>query len=253
MVDETQLTKKERKLLKKQQKQAEQIKTEQSKKIQKWAVYAGILSAIAFAGWFYWSRQVSIPPQESNKPVDQVLSTDWVKGDANAPVILVEYSDFQCPACAAYQDLLAQIKNQFGENLAIVYRHYPLRQIHLQADIAAQAAEAAGKQGKFWEMHDLLFTNQQTWAEDRKAKKIFDQFAMDLGLNLDQFKVDMNAKETKGLVQADYVSGIKQQINATPTFFLNGTQIDNPTSVEAFAQLIQSKLPATGSAQPTSQ
>lgn len=253
MADETQLTKKERKLLKKQQKQAEQIKTEQSKKIQKWVTYAGILSAIAFAGWFFWSRQVSIPSQESNKPVDQVLSTDWVKGDANAPVILVEYSDFQCPACAAYQDLLTQIKNQFGENLAIVYRHYPLRQIHLQADIAAQAAEAAGKQGKFWEMHDLLFTNQQTWAEDRNAKKIFEQFAMDLGLNLDQFKEDMNAKETKGLVQADYVSGIKQQINATPTFFLNGTQIDNPTSIEAFAQLIQSQLPATGSAQPTSQ
>ena len=91
-----------------------------------------------------------------------VSDSDWVKGNRSAPVVLVEYSDFQCPACAASAPLVKQLTEEFGNKIAFVYRHFPLPQ-HKNAYPAAQAAEAAGKQGKFWEMADLIFANQTKW------------------------------------------------------------------------------------------
>jgi protein-disulfide isomerase len=185
---------------------------------------------------------VPVSQSEKNKPVDSFTPGDWVTGEATASVKLIEYSDFQCPSCAKASGMLTELLKQDAGKIALVYRNFPLREIHPQANLAAQAAEAAGKQGKFWEMHDKLFESQISWAENRGAKDIFVSYAKDLGLDLNQFKKDLNAKEVRGLVQADYLSGLEQGISSTPTFFVNGKMMPNPGSITEFAKLIDLSL-----------
>ncbi|MCL5125326.1 MAG: DsbA family protein [Deltaproteobacteria bacterium] len=148
-------------------------------------------------------------------------STAWATGSATPRSTLVEFSDFECPSCKAAEpvvdDLIAKYSSQ---GLRFVYRHYPLPQ-HLFAMKAAEAAEAAGKQGKFWEMRSLLFQNQDALSDD-----LFPKLAGDMGLNLDQFKKDMNSEEVNKKVLADQADGNAVGVNATPTFFLNGKKVD---------------------------
>ena len=116
-----------------------------------------------------------------------IASDDWVKGNKDAKVVLIEYSDFQCPACALYYPVLNKFSEEFGDRLAIVYRHFPLPQ-HQHAKSMAYAAEAAGKQGKFWEMHDMIFDNQRSWTNQRNVKDTVLGYAKTLGLNIEQFE-----------------------------------------------------------------
>lgn len=167
-----------------------------------------------------------------------IIESDWIRGNKEAKTIITEYSDFQCPACASYYEVMKMAHKEFGDNIAFVYRHFPLRNIHVNAEIAALSAEAAGKQGKFWEMHDMLFENQKKWEKENNAKEIFAGYAKDLGLNLDQFRQDQGSKEVKDKVEADYQSGIKAGVNHTPTFFMNGKEIQNPRSYEDFKKII---------------
>lgn len=170
--------------------------------------------------------------------VDNINESDWIRGDKEAKVIITEYSDFQCPACASYYEIVKMAHKEFGNKLAIVYRHFPLRQIHANADMSALSAEAAGNQGKFWEMHDMIFENQKKWEGDKNAKEIFIKYAEDLGLISEQFKKDLDSKELKEKVEADYQSGVKAGVNHTPTFFVNGKEIQNPRSYEEFKNII---------------
>ena len=172
------------------------------------------------------------------------LSGDWVKGNSESKVSLVEYSDFQCPACGLYYPLVKQLTAEFGDRIEFTYRHFPLSQIHPNADIAARAAEAAGKQEKFWEMHDKLFENQRTWSGARDAKKLFIEYAGSLGLNTVQFEEDMDSREVKEKVRLDYKTGIDSGVNSTPTFFLNGKKIINPKSYDEFKTIILAALEA---------
>ncbi|OGV96028.1 hypothetical protein A2W24_02980 [Microgenomates group bacterium RBG_16_45_19] len=182
------------------------------------------------------------------KPVNQVLETDWYQGNKAAAVVIVEYSDFQCPACRLYSPLIEQLTQLYPDQLAVVYRHFPLKEIHPRANLAAQAAEAAGKQGKFWEMNHLLFERQEEWAESGQASKIMMGYAQELGLNSDQFKQDLNSKAVKGLVKADYLSALANRLNGTPSFFVNGSRIENPQGLAAFQAVLEPLLPATDSA-----
>ncbi|MEK7590144.1 MAG: thioredoxin domain-containing protein [Patescibacteria group bacterium] len=170
--------------------------------------------------------------------LDAVSATDWMKGGKEAKIILVEYSDFQCPACAAYYPFVKQLTQDFGDKLQIVYRHFPLRQIHKNADASAYAAEAAGRQGKFWEMHDMIFDNQSEWANKYSVEETFVNYATALGLDIEKFKSDIDSKEVKDKVENDYLSGIRSNVNATPTFFLNGKKILNPRSYDEFKTII---------------
>lgn len=165
-------------------------------------------------------------------------ATDWVKGAplTEAKVTLIEYADFQCPACGAYYPFVKQLGQEF-KNLAIIFRHFPLPQ-HSNARAAAQAAEAAGKQGKFWEMHNLLFDNQDTWAGSNFAVETFNAYAQTLGLNMEKFKTDFNSAEAKTKIEADYQSG-SSEIDGTPTFFLNDKKIQNPQNYDEFRNIIQ--------------
>jgi protein-disulfide isomerase len=174
------------------------------------------------------------PPLEAGK----VNPVDYVKGNASSTVVLVEYSDFQCPACRAYLPLIRQVTQEYGQRIAFVYRSFPLTSIHFNSEVAARAAEAARKQGKFWEMHDLLFEKQLEWEKASDIMPLFENYASLIGINIDQFRADINSKEVKDFVRGEMAHGRSIGINSTPTFYLNGKKIENPRSIEEFRSLI---------------
>jgi protein-disulfide isomerase len=142
------------------------------------------------------------------------------RGPVDAPHYLVEFSDFQCPACHVFSAEVDVIAKANPEKLHVVYRHFPLSQ-HPQAQSAARVAEAAGSQGKFWEMATLLFDNQESLSEEKYAS-----FAATLGLDLDAFKAVRNSTETADIIQMDLRYGETIGVNATPTFYLDGVKME---------------------------
>ncbi|MDP3973686.1 MAG: thioredoxin domain-containing protein [Candidatus Daviesbacteria bacterium] len=177
-----------------------------------------------------------------SQPVNVVSSSDWVKGSKDAKVTLVEYSDFQCPACGAYYPVVKQLNQEFGDKIQFVYRHFPLRQIHINAEFAARAAEAAGIQNNFWQMHDMLFEKQKNWSGEKNVGDIFIEYARLLNLDVERFKNDLDLKEIKDRIEDSYQSGIRFRVNATPTFFLNDKKLQNPKSYEEFKKIIEEAI-----------
>jgi protein-disulfide isomerase len=245
------LTKAERKALKKQQKQSDQERERRRQTLKKLMWYVVVVGAAVLIGYGIYNTIVPVPENEKHKPIDKISAGDWVRGNPQAPVLIIEYSDFQCPSCAMVSPVMDEVLKAYPTQVALVYRHFPLKQVHLQAELAAQAAEAAGTQGKFWEMHDLLFQNQTQWAENRGAKQKFGEYAKGLGLNIGQFNQDINSKEIRGLVKADYLSGLEQSLSSTPSFFINGEPLIKPEGFTGYKQEIDRLLQqATGSALP---
>lgn len=159
------------------------------------------------------------PSTSSTSTVDRnilVRADSWKEGTGSAKVTLVEFSDFQCPACKAAQPEVKSTLEKYKGNIEFVYRHFPLP-AHQYAFDAAVAAEAAGKQGKFWEMHDQLFVI----SPDLDRNHLI-QAAKDINLNIDQFSADLDSQELRQKVANDETDGNKAIINATPTFFVNG-------------------------------
>jgi protein-disulfide isomerase len=205
------------------------------KKMKKLLIWTAIIVGLAGATWGM-AKLASSPSDQTAILTSAVSDSDWIKGNKDAKVVLVEYSDFQCPACAGYAPIVNEIVGEFGDKIAFVYRHFPLP-YHQQADLAARTAESAGKQNKFWEMTDLLFTNQTAWADKNDAREKFISYAQSLGLDLNRFESDLDSAELKKEVENDYLSGAAI-VNSTPTFFLNGKKIQNPRSYEEFRNLI---------------
>jgi len=174
--------------------------------------------------------------------VGVVNPIDNVKGNASSSVIIIEYSDFQCSACRTYYSITRQLMAEFGGEIAFVYRHFPLTGIHANAEFAARVAQAAGKQGKFWEMHDLLFEKQDEWAKTANVEPLFESYATLLGISVEQFRVDWTSQDVKDFVRAQRAHAIKLGLQGTPSFFINGEQIKNPSSVEEFRSIIQKAL-----------
>lgn len=206
-------------------------------------IYA-ILAVSATFGLLYFVYTLTNKPQQVSFPtVNQLSSADHVKWSKNKKVILVEYSDLQCPACKFFHDEITKWEKgdkevqQAMKNITFVYRHYPLTTIHQNSLQAAYAAEAASRQGKFFEMSDLLFTNQDSWAESEDPKKIFAEYAKQLKLNTDQFTKDMDSSGVKDRVNQNISSGNEVQVNSTPTFFLNGTKVQ-VASLDEFKKLL---------------
>lgn len=237
------LSKKERKEFERQQKslsKEEMKSSEDRKRMLTWGITSLVLIAAA-AGIILFAR--SGRPSGLLKPVDD---KDWTRGNKNAPAVLVDYSDFQCPSCGVFHPILKKLESDLGpEKLRFVYRNFPLTMIHKNAELAAEAAEAAGKQGKFWEMHDKLFETQNAWSEQNDPKNIFIGYAADLKLNKDQFEKDLASDEVKKAVQEDVDSGNEAKVDATPTFFLNGKQISLPSSYEEFKNLVEAEATST--------
>lgn len=170
-----------------------------------------------------------------------INSGDNSKNLDTAKAVLVEYSDFQCPACKYFYTQLKNLESDFGKDLGVVYRNFPLSQ-HQYSFLAAQAAESAAKQGKFWEMHDLIFENQDTWSQNSNARAIFISYAQNLKLDIVKFESDLDSSDVKNKIENDLSGGESAKINATPTFFLNGKIIQNPQNYEEFKKLIEESL-----------
>ncbi|HZI19216.1 MAG TPA: thioredoxin domain-containing protein [Pyrinomonadaceae bacterium] len=152
-------------------------------------------------------------------------SPAWEKGTASAPVVLEEFGDYQCPPCAMMHPVLQKIVDDYGDRVKLVFRHYPLQQIHPNAFPAARAAEAAGMQGKFWEMHDLIYDNQAQWKDAPDARPIFTDYARRLGLDAARFRADLEGKPAADRVLADFNRGTSLGVRGTPTIILNGREL----------------------------
>jgi protein-disulfide isomerase len=197
-----------------------------------------VIVLVALMVWGVNSGTNINPPFEAGV----VHPLDNVEGNAKSKVVIVEYSDFECPACRTYYSVMKQLMVEFKDQVALVYRNFPLTEIHVNAELAARAAQAAGKQGKFWEMHDLLFEKQSEWASAANPETFFESYAALLGVSADQFKADFRSREIRDFVRAQRASAIKLGLQGTPTFFINGKQIQNPTSVDAFRAIIKDAI-----------
>jgi len=167
-----------------------------------------------------------------------LTAEDHAKGMAGANAVIVEYSDFQCPACSSTYPLLSQLVKDHPNDVQVIYRHFPLVSIHQHSLVSAQAAEASAIQGKFWEMHDMLFNTQRTWSQSADPTELFISFATSLGLDIPKFKEDLVSEEVKSKIQASLKQANQMGLNKTPTLFLNGKEISHPGSYDGFEALI---------------
>lgn len=233
-----QLTKKEKRELAKQQKKDAQKKEAVADRSKRGFLWLIGLVIFAFVGWQIYNFFATPLPEQAVEPI-AVAESDLTKGNPDAQMVLIEFSDFQCPACKAYYPLVNQLGEEMGDEVLIVYRHYPLTQIHPNATPAALASQAASKQDKFWEMHDLLFDRQEEWSGVNNAEELFISYAEELELNIDQFRQDLSSREARDKVNADLISGNQLGVNATPTFFLNGRKLDGIRSYQDFVSAIE--------------
>jgi protein-disulfide isomerase len=161
-----------------------------------------------------------------------VNDRDHVQGPNTAPLTLVEYGDFECPYCAAAHVIIKQAQEIMGDQLRFVFRHFPLTQIHPHAEAAAEASEAAGAQGQFWEMHDVLYENQP-----RLDSLHLVMFAEELGLDVKRFARELQDGLYRERVRGDFINGVRSGVNGTPAFFINEVRYDGswdlPPLVEA--------------------
>lgn len=160
---------------------------------------------------------------------------------SSASVTLVEFADFQCPACGAYYPVVKKLMDDFKGKLNFVHRNFPL-DIHKNSHIAAEAAEAAGLQGKFWEMYDKLFENQNEWSDSNNPQDIFINYAKSFSLDIDRFGKDLVSQEIKRKIDKDTNDGYTLGVNSTPTFYLDSEKIQNPTSFVDFQTLIKAAI-----------
>jgi NhaA family Na+:H+ antiporter len=162
---------------------------------------------------------------------------DHIRGQADAPVTLVEYGDYECPHCRQVAPIIEELRARFGDRLRYVFRHFPLTTMHPHAQLAAEAAEAAAAQGKFWEMHDLLFERQDALDEGDLI-----QYAIELGLDAERFERELPDHVYAGRVREDFLSGVRSGANGTPTFFLNGVRYDGPWDLDSLIAEIERPL-----------
>lgn len=217
-------------------------------KLKEIGIWVGIIAVLIGGLWLMVSAvnnspSPSAPVEMTNLP--PVSKDDFIKGlesaSNSAKVTLIEYGDFQCPACGAYFPLVKQISEEFNKDLRLVHRFFPLTNVHKNAMIAAQTAYAAGLQGKFWEMHDKLYENQNSWS-DTSPRETFINYAKDLKLDLDKFKKDLDADSTKQFINQSVNSAISISVNSTPTFFVNKMKIKNPANYAEFKKIIQDEI-----------
>ena len=162
---------------------------------------------------------------------------DHVKRSLNAPVMLVEYGDYECPHCQEVYPILHELKERMGNRLAYIFRHFPISRQHENAQLAAEAAEAAAAQGKFWEMHHRLFTHQNELGFDDLLRH-----ASAIGLDVELFRRDLEAHTYADRVREDFMSGVRSGVNGTPTFYINGIRYDGAWDFKSLLEAIEKPL-----------
>lgn len=220
--------------------------------------FLGVIALIIliFIGIFTLSGGKTNAPGKSSNPK---ALTQHVIGQGKANVTLVEYGDYQCPFCGQYYPILKQVQTEFNDQIHFQFRNYPLTSLHANAFAGSRAAEAAGLQNKFWEMHDILYEQNElhqsnpsasTWINASDPIPYFTQYAKSLGLNTAQFKTDYASGKVNDLINADKAEGDRLGITGTPAFFLNGKKISIDESLPAFQKVIKeaiAKQPQTSS------
>lgn len=182
-----------------------------------------------------------------NQANEGVTIMSHVKGPENAVVVLTEYSDFQCPACAQFYPIVRELQEQYADQLAVEYKHFPLISIHPFAVPAARAAEAAAQQGKFWEMHDKLFDNQQIWSRAGNPRAFFSQYAEEIGLDVDQFNRQYGSSVLEDHIESQFGEARELGLTGTPSFLLNGQRLQFQT-YEEFITQVESALGVSATA-----
>lgn len=175
---------------------------------------------------------------------------DHVWGNAESKVVLIEYGDYQCPGCASAYGTIKQATANYEDDMAFVFRNFPLTSIHPNARAAAAAAEAAGLQGKYWEMHDKLYPAQNDWSmlDTTQRTTVFEGYANEIGLDLEKFRTDMTSRNVSQKINFDLALGKEHGVSSTPTIFLNGERLEqsivnNPSELE---KAIKDALKETG-------
>ena len=196
-------------------------------------MWVGIVAVIILAvvGLILLSNSAnSSPPPLSLQDapnLPQLTTNDLQEGNPQSKATIIEYADFQCPACGAEFPILNKLYSDYKGKFHFVYRFYPLTQIHKNALLSVKYGYGASLQGKFWQMHDVLFAHQNDWAEmtPEDVTKTFDEYAKQLGLNLQKLHTDIADKKTDAIIAASVDGGNKAGVNSTPTMYLNGKQI----------------------------
>lgn len=188
---------------------------------------------------------------KAGKDSAETTSTATVQGSSNyygnmgSAVSLTEFVDFQCEACYSYYPYVKQLKEQYKDKVKFQVRYFPITSGHQFAFQAARSAEAAARQDKFWEMHDKLFEGQKTWEQVKDPQQFFDQYAQDIGLNMEKFKADRTSSGVAAVINKDLEDVKKIDASGTPTFVLNGKKIENPgPSFEALSKVVDNALRA---------
>lgn len=199
------------------------------------------MAAVLTVGACEKSADQSAPATNTtSEPVQQVVA-EQSEPEREAKVTIVKYSDYQCPACAYYHSFEKQLKQDFGDDVKIITKHFPLN-IHPYAHVASRSVEAARKQGKYQEMHNLIFAGQSQWSRGN-AESIFIGYARSLDLDMEQFQIDMNSADMNRIVISDRRDGLDLGVNSTPTFFINGDQLErNPDSYPLFKEIVEGYL-----------
>ncbi len=209
-----------------------------------------IACVVIFGGILVLTKKDSKSPNDSN-----VQATNHVRGATNSKVTLIEYGDFQCPACEAYYPVVEQAFEKYKADVTFQFRSFPITSKHQHALAAHRVAEAADKQGKYWEMYKLLYEGQPTWSPEPPApqlssaevSKIFDGYAQQLGLNMTQFNTDRNSGAVNDIIQADTKAGSAAPdggVQGTPTFYLNGKKLDGIKDQADFNKRIEDAIAA---------
>ncbi len=186
-------------------------------------------------------------PEQPGQTVDSnslIRESSHMTGKKDSKVTVVEFGDFQCPACGAAHPEVKAVLEQYKDNpnVNFVFRNFPLDTIHPNAHISAEAAEAAGAQGKYWEMHDMLYEKQNEWSASLTPLDFFAQYATQLGLNVDEFKTAIQQRRFADVINTDYKDGETAGVNSTPTFFINGTKQNKVLQRDELKSLIEAEL-----------
>lgn len=216
----------------------------------KWIIFTVVVVGI-FAGIILVNKNNQAPAfnGDAYKIIDQGPIADHVLGGTNQKVTLIEYGDYECPGCGRMYQTVKDLNAKYQNNLTIIFREFPLTSIHPNALAAATAAEAAGMQGKYYDMHDLIYQNQDSWAQASVADRtgIFQNYAQQIDLNVDKFKQDLSSKDITDKINRDISTGKNTfSVDSTPTFILNGKKVDSGVGVDsaALTKLVEDAMTA---------
>lgn len=198
-----------------------------------------LVTIVLLVGGIFLFSQKTDTPSTSKKVSDTILvpENSIKTSTGSAEITLVEFGDYQCPACGVYHPFVKKLLSESNGKINFVFRHFPLTQ-HKNALLASYAVIAAGKQNKYWEMHDKLFESQTEWSDLSNPKDKFIEYAKSFNLDIKKFDDDTDSKDVKEMVTKDLADGNLANINATPTYYVNGNKIDLPNNYEDFKNLV---------------